>query len=67
MSVKLADNFQIREHFMAMPVSIDGKSIFTLYSATVLDNVDCASLALHVAPVSYCCLKKNDWTLSQVR
>ena len=54
MSVKLADNFQIREHFMAMPVSIDGKSIFTLYSTTVLDNVDCASLALHVAPVSYC-------------
>ena len=64
-----------------MPVSIDGKSIVTLYYSTrhkvhkskqnfyldhpkdlhalnITDNVDCASLALQVAPVSYYCLKK---------
>ena len=66
---------------MAVPVSIDGKSILTLYYSTlhkvhkskqnfylnhpkdlhdlnITDNVDCASLALPVAPVSYYCLKK---------
>jgi hypothetical protein len=47
---------------MAVPVSIDGKSILTLYYSTLQkvhkskDNVDCASLALQVAPVSYYCL-----------
>jgi hypothetical protein len=64
-----------------VPVSIDGKSIVTLYYSTlhkvhkskqnfylnhpkdlhdlnITDNVDCASLALQVAPVSYYCLKK---------
>jgi hypothetical protein len=56
---------------MAVPVSIDGKSILTLYYSTLqkvqksklnfyfnhpkdkLDNVDFASLALQIVPVSY--------------
>ena len=47
---------------MAVIVSIDGKSILTLYYSTLQkvhkskDNVDCASLSLQVAPVSYYCL-----------
>jgi hypothetical protein len=47
---------------MAVSVSIDGKSILTLYYSTLQkvhkskDNVDCASLALQVASVSYYCL-----------